>query len=823
MHTEQHHIEGQVQGVGFRPHVWRLAHQHGLTGWVRNGTDGVRIAVQGDVRALDAFAEAVVAQAPPVARVTRHRRWTTEPVERFDGFAIVPSDDSGARTLVLTPDLNACDACLAETRDPADRRHGYAFASCTHCGPRYSIVEALPYDRPTTTMGAFPLCSRCAAEYGDPADRRYHAQTTSCPTCRIPLVLRATDGTVLAAEGNALDIAARRLAVGECIAVKGIGGYLLCVDARNAEAVARLRRRKARPTKPFAVLAAHLDAVKEFAIVDDDEAELLRSRARPIVLLRKRDRDNAGDGHVDVAPYGSPIKSGMTGRGGESGTRVRAVAENVAPGLDRVGVMLPCAPLLALLLDRVGRPLVATSGNVSETPIAYTDERALRDLAPLADAFLTHPRAIVAPQDDSVVALTPTRRQRIVVRRSRGYAPTLLGPCMALPDGLLAMGAQQKSTFAFTHGGHAYVSQYLGDLHSFDAEQAYAHTQAHLLGVLQAQPRRLVVDQHPDYFATCHGRAQAEAWDVPVMAVQHHESHAAAVLAENDLTDCPEPVLCVVWDGTGLGTDAQIWGGEFFLYRSPSCVPEASGDGAAPVRFERVAHWGYVPHLLGNKMARDPRIAALAFCHAHLDDPEAEARLADLFDRTSWRFYRKLIAQPTLRTSSVGRLFDAVACLLSLTDTVSFEGEAAMLLEQAARRGYEADVEASAYSLGATLTEALDPHVLIGHVLTDLDAGRDRNAIALAFHRTLVAAIRRVAEATDVRRLAFSGGVFQNELLVDLVHDECGGEFALHFHDQLSPNDESIAYGQLVHAALHQQQAAPVLAATDFDSITTTS
>ncbi|MEM6785287.1 MAG: carbamoyltransferase HypF [Bacteroidota bacterium] len=783
MRTEQHHIEGQVQGVGFRPHVWRLARQHGLTGWVRNGTDGVRIAVQGCVCALDAFAEAVVAHAPPVARVTRHRRWTMEPVERFDGFAIVPSDDSGARTLVLTPDLDACDACLAETRDPADRRYDYAFASCTHCGPRYSIVEALPYDRPTTTMSRFPLCADCAAEYADPADRRYHAQTTSCPTCRIPLVLRAPDGAVLAAEGDALDVAARRLSLGGCIAVKGIGGYLLCVDARNAEAVARLRRRKARPTKPFALLVADLDAVREIAVVADDEADVLTSRARPIVLLRKR---------------------------AESTT----LAEGIAPGLDRVGVMLPCAPLLALLLDRVGRPLVATSGNVSETPIAYTDERALRDLAPLADAFLTHPRAIVAPQDDSVVTLTPTQRQRIVVRRSRGYAPTLLGPRMALPDGLVAMGAQQKSTFAFTHGGHAYVSQYLGDLHSFDAEQAYQHTQAHLLGVLQAQPTQVVVDAHPGYSATRYGRAQAGAWDVPVTGVQHHEAHAAAVLAENDLTDCSDPVLCVVWDGTGLGTDAQIWGGEFFLYRSPSSMPRATGDGAAPVRFERVAHWGYVPHLLGDTMARDPRLAALAFCHDHLDHPATEARLADLFDRTRWRFYRKLLganqaAQPTLRTSSVGRLFDAVACLLGLADAVSFEGEAAMRLEQAARRAYDTTADAPAYPSAPTLTEALAPSTLVGHVLADLDAGRDPNAIALAFHRTLVAGVCRVAEAAGVRRVAFSGGVFQNALLVDLLHEACSSDVTLHFHEQLSPNDESIAYGQLVHTALHEQVAPP--------------
>ncbi|MEM8559218.1 MAG: carbamoyltransferase HypF [Bacteroidota bacterium] len=821
MRTEQHHIEGQVQGVGFRPHVWRLAQRLALTGWVRNGTDGVRIAVQGEATALDAFAAAVVAEAPPVARVTRHRRWATEPVERFDTFAIVPSDDRGARTLVLTPDLDACDACLAETRDPADRRYDYAFASCTHCGPRYSIVEALPYDRPATTMGGFPLCPDCAAEYADPADRRYHAQTTSCPVCRIPLLLRAPDGTLLAAEGNALDTAARRLAVGECIAVKGIGGYLLCCDASHAEAVGRLRQRKNRPTKPFALLAADLDAVRAVAHVDDDEADLLASRARPIVLLRRK-----------RAALGEPDP----------------IAEAVAPGLDRIGVMLPCAPLLARLLDRIGRPLVTTSGNVSDAPIAYADADVLRTLGPLADAFLTHPRAIAVPQDDSVATLTPTHRRRIVVRCSRGYAPTLLGPCVPIPDGLLAMGAQQKSTFALTHGGHTYVSQYLGDLHDYDTELSYAHTQAHLLDVLQASPRGVIVDRHPGYVATRLGRTQAEAWGVPVFTVQHHEAHAAAVLAENDLTDSPEPVLCVVWDGTGYGYDdreggAQVWGGEFFVYRSASCrdLGPSAGDGAGRLpSFERAAHWAYVPHLLGDKMARQPRLAALAFTAHRLDDPATEMRLANLFDGLTWGFYRKLVhvgsgSQPTLKTSSVGRLFDAVACLIGLADTVSFEGEAAIRLEQAARRAYDAGTEAPAYPLasahplgdgctaplGTALDAALDPRVVVGHVLADLDAGRAPNAIALAFHRTLVAAVRRVAEATGTRRLAFSGGVFQNALLVDLLLDDLRGDFALHFHKQLSPNDESIAYGQAVHVALHQRQAAPTLSAAQPASTTT--
>ncbi|AUD05515.1 carbamoyltransferase HypF [Spirosoma pollinicola] len=750
------HLTGQVQGVGFRPFVWQLAQSMKLKGTVSNGADGVHIYIDTDSTTAQIFASRVQAEAPTIARIQAVELSEVEPINVTD-FSIVDSQVMGLVSLQLTPDLAMCDACREEVTDPTNRRFGYAFTTCTHCGPRYSILQKVPYDRPMTTMAPFAMCVDCEREYNDPTNRRFYAQTNSCPNCPVELSLFLASGQcVTGSQAELIGYIIDALDAGQTVAVKGVGGYMLVCDATNAEAIRQLRERKHRPTKPLAVLYPSVNQVQRDCCAGDDELALLMSPESPIVLLDRRPE-----------------------------TASRLAIDSLSPGLSQLGVMLPYAPLLALIAGMFDLPLVATSGNVSGSPICYTNQQALEQLPAVADFILTHNRDIVVPQDDSVMRLSPTHRQPIVLRRSRGLAPTFLRPGFVNPNtNILALGASIKSTFAWQLRSNTYVSQYLGDLESYDTQTRFRATLGHFLRLFAAAPEVILADQHEGYFSTQLARELAVIWGVPLIAIQHHEAHLAAVLAENELTNQDEPVLGVIWDGTGYGTDRQIWGGEFISYQNGL--------------FDRVGHFDYFDALLGDKMPREPRISALSLT-AEL--PEAYTILRSKFTDKEWSLYRKLCVENKVKTSSVGRLFDAAAALLGLADRVSYEGEAALLLENTAAQyvrtnGYETS---QSYLPDTLPTTQVPTRAIVAGIVHDIQAGKSTSQIAANFHYTLVQAVGAVARQTGIRQLAFSGGVFQNALLVDWLRHELEPTYQLYFHCQLSPNDECISFGQLTH------------------------
>ncbi|MEL7248103.1 MAG: carbamoyltransferase HypF [Bacteroidota bacterium] len=757
------HIQGQVQGVGFRPFVYALAQRHALNGWVNNTNDGVHIELNAERTAAQAFLDEIVAHPPRLAQIT-----STTIVEvdhrAFADFRIIHSDASEEVNLALTPDFALCEQCREDVHHPESRRQNYAFTSCTDCGPRYSIIRTLPYDRPTTTMDAFPLCGTCQAEYDDPADRRYFAQTNSCPECSINLQLYDASGTLLSEQQkDVLERIPQLWQEGKIVAIKGIGGYLLTCDASYAAVVAKLRQRKHRPSKPFAVMFPNLDQMAQVVELDEQEKALLQSPTAPIVLAR-------------IKPEQQTALS----------------VDLLAPKLNRLGVMLPYAPLYEILLATYGQAIVATSANVSGSPIVFQDDSALEDLAGIADYVLANDREIVIPQDDSVVQFTSRYKECIIMRRSRGWAPSYIHPSLKWNIGdVFATGAMLKSTFALSHRSNTYISQYLGDLDHFVTQEHYRHCFEHLQSVLSAQPKRILCDQHPDYPSTRLAETWSERLNIPLQKIQHHEAHFGAILGEHNLIHNAQPILGIIWDGTGLGTDGQIWGGEFFRYENYG--------------FQRCQHFAYFPSLAGDKMAKEPRLAALAISAG---SEALQTSLKQRFSAQEWRIYQnRLNRTGSLLSSSVGRLFDAVATLVLGADRQSYEGEAAIQLqalaeEYIALHGLD---DLTYYTINQT-TGFIPTQQLLSEVYLDLNTGQTKECVAAKFHLSLVMIIKSVAVEQNIGQLAFSGGVFQNALLVDLLHHYLAADYRLYFHQQLSPNDENISFGQMVCAEINHYQ-----------------
>lgn len=756
------HIEGQVQGVGFRPFVYRLAKAHALNGWVNNTSDGVHIECQANKGSFQLFCEALVEQAPPLSRITHFH--THEIAEQaFTDFQIIHSDKHTDARLLLTPDFGMCRPCREELKEATNRRQTYPFITCTNCGPRYSIIQKLPYDRPHTSMAPFQMCKSCEQEYHDPLDRRYFSQTNSCPTCSIELRLYDQQKNFLSKEVSVIiEQVAQAWEDGKIVAIKGIGGYLICCDASQKKAVQQLRRRKHRPSKPFALMFPSVGAIDEEMPLQDDERKLLQSSVAPIVLLDW------------------PNKTTST-----------LASEDIAPGLEQLGVMIPYTPLYELLLQRFGKPIVATSGNISQSPIVFQDDKALEELSTIADLILVNNRAIQLPQDDSVYKFSSERRQAIVLRRSRGLAPTFIQEKIQWPEAsILACGAQLKSTFSLLQKGNTYISQYLGDLDQFDTQESYRHCVQHFLELFKVQPSCILTDSHPAYASTQYGHALAEELQVPVTEIQHHQAHFAALLGEHNLVRSKVPVLGVIWDGTGWGTDRQIWGGEFFSYEN--------------FEFHRAYHFDYFKAILGDKMPKEARIAALSACHGLV---EAAQWLRPKFSSSEWQIYGRLLDRKNqLQTSSVGRLFDAVASLLGLMDVQTFEGEAAMRLESLARKYTRKNGLnfSENYATQMVFNNRISTQSLMQQLLLDLQNEKPIAFIAAKFHFSLVQLIRIIAQSKGIKHLAFSGGVFQNSLLVDLIGHHLHKDFQLYFHKQLSPNDENISFGQLVHYQIQQ-------------------
>lgn len=749
MTTYHIHINGQVQGVGFRPFVYKQAERMGVQGWVSNSNDGVHVEFNATPDKAALFYHCLVVDPPPNAIITHHHIDEVPP-QAFDAFRIKESDAAARPNLLFTPDMALCKDCREEVLMPGNRWSGYPFTTCLHCGPRYSIITHLPYDRLATTMAALPTCPRCAAEYNDVYNRRHYSQTITCSDCAIGMHLysaageeRSHDATTILSMVNDL------LQQGAIVAVKGIGGYLLLCDASNREAITTLRKRKHRPSKPFALLYPDVHRVKDDTEIHRTEIAALRDKAAPIVLCP-----------LKAAPHH------------------KICTDLIAPGLNKIGVMLPYTPLLVLLAEAFKRPLIATSGNISGSPIIYKDDEAMEHLSAVADYLLTYDRAIVGPQDDSVLHFT-SAGQKIVLRRSRGLSPTYHpNPFAYTNETVLAMGGELKAAFALLQQSNIYVSQFLGNQEHLESQAAYTETLTHLMDLLEARADRILVDKHPGYFVSALGKEKALIEGVPLLEVQHHKAHFGAVLAEHGLLTSPEPILGVTWDGTGYGDDGQIWGGEFFLLRE--------GE------MHRVAHLDYFPQLLGDKMSREPRLSALSLLRDHAAGLQA---IEHLFSASEWHYYSKVVGQdPSLLTSSMGRFLDGVAALLGICPLNTYEGEAAMRLETLAATYRQQPRE---YYPVPLVENKLTFQDLLTHVLDDLEQKKDTAYIAWKVFCSLAKAIGRVAEQFGVRKIAFSGGVFQNALLTELVIGQLSPRAYLYFHRQLSPNDECIGFGQI--------------------------
>ncbi|HVV30866.1 MAG TPA: carbamoyltransferase HypF [Mycobacteriales bacterium] len=740
-------VTGTVQGVGFRPYVYTLARHLGLVGSVRNDAEGVLVEAQGAPAAVDALVQELQRGGPALARVEEVRA-DRVPAGDDHAFVIVASDPVGPRSALIAPDTASCAACLAEVGDPHDRRYRYPFTNCTNCGPRFTIVTGVPYDRPATTMAGFALCPQCAREYHDPADRRFHAQPVCCPACGPALTL--VDDTGRSIPGEPLKVTAALLRDGRVVAVKGLGGYHLAALAADEVAVATLRGRKHREDKPFAVLAPDLDAASALVEIDEAAASLLTSAARPIVLLPRR----AG----------------------------AAVAEAVAPGNRWLGVLLPYTPLHQLLAQDVAAPLAFTSGNRSDEPIAFQDADALQRLAPLVDAFLTHDRPIHTRTDDSVTRIN--RGRPILLRRSRGYVPGPIRLPRPARRPVLACGAELKNTFAIARGAHAFVSHHIGDLENYETLRSYRLGIAHLCTLLDVQPTLIACDLHPEYLST---KYALELDRVEVVRVQHHHAHIASCLADNGRTD---QVIGVAFDGLGYGCDGTLWGGELLV--------------ADLHRAERRGHLETVPLSGGTSAIRQPWRMAVSWLLAAYDGaPPADLAVLARHDG-EWPRVAALARHGTgvLPTSSAGRLFDAAAAIVGIRDEIHYEGQAAIEFEQRA----DPDVTDS---YPARLVPGVDLQLcgsdLIRAVADDTRAGVPAPVVAARFHRGLASltarAVGQLAEATGLRTVALSGGVFQNQLFGDVLLDTLSGNgFEVLTQHQVPSNDGGVSLGQLAVA-----------------------
>lgn len=740
-------VRGVVQGVGFRPTVYRLALQRGLAGAVWNHARGVTIEVQGAPPRLQDFLRALREEVPPPAKVAELTSLAIPEVPGAAGFRILASSEGGESRPVVPPDLAVCPACAAETDAPGERRRRYPFTNCTYCGPRYSIIARLPYDRPHTAMKDFPLCPDCAREYEDPLDRRFHAQPIACPACGPRLALSRSDGTALLEGDAALRAAGAALLEGRVLALKGLGGYQLLVDATSAAAVRRLRDRKRREEKPFAVMFPDADSAALACEIGAAEQAWLAAPEAPILLLRRRD-----------------------------GARV--VAE-VAPGNPRLGAFLPYTPLHRLLLAEVGRPLVCTSGNLSDEPMAFGNEEALQRLGGLADLFLVHDRPILRPVDDSVLRIDgdgPT-----LLRRARGFAPLAVPLDVAGPV-VLALGAHQKNTVSLLRAGELVMSQHLGDLTSPEGAELLERTVEDLLAFFAARPEMLACDLHPDYASTRLAERLSTGWGVPLVRVQHHHAHGAACAAEQGLKG---PVLALAWDGTGLGADGTLWGGEALRIHGAGC--------------ERVGHLAPFPLPGGEAAVREPRRSACGLLWATRGAAAPPRELAAAFAGPDWDLLQAMLARGLQSpfTSSIGRLFDAVAALAGLQVRRGFEGQAAMALEYAAGERSEPPY-AWRFEGGVA-----DAGPLVEEVLVDLARGAGPPLIAARFHASLAELALGWARQADLPDVVLSGGCFQNARLTALVQARLGAAgFRVHRHRVFPPNDGSISLGQAVVAAL---------------------
>lgn len=747
-------IQGVVQGVGFRPYIYNLAVEHGLFGYVANNSDGVEIEVEGSSKSVDAFLAELPARKPSLSFLS-DLKVSNVPARSATAMDIRPSRSLTMRAALIPPDITVCEDCLRELEDHNDRRYGYPFINCTNCGPRYTIIDDIPYDRPKTSMATFSMCPKCQAEYSNPHDRRFHAQPNACPVCGPKVWLSTADGTEIPCD-DPLREAGRRLKSGQIVAIKGLGGFHLAVDAIRDDEVSRLRKLKNHEEKPLAVMCRSLAEAKQLAHIDEQARSLLLSVHRPIVIVPKR--------------HPSPL------------------ASCIAPVNHNVGLMLPYTPLHVLLLASAPPALVMTSGNLAEEPIAIDNEEALTRLSGIADVFLLHDRDILVPNDDSVLRIISGRPS--FIRRSRGYVPLPVVLEHETPP-ILAVGGELKNTICITRGRMAFLSQHIGDMESPSTIEYFTKTVKRLSRILDVKPRLIAADLHPDYAAT----RWAEQQELQVLKVQHHHAHIAGCMAEHRIEG---PVIGVALDGTGFGTDGRIWGGEILV--------------CDLANFERAGHLDYVQLPGGDRAVAEPWRMALSYL-LHTFGNAWEEHLPENMHRIPAK-KRQAVIQMMMSgvnspwTSSCGRLFDGVAALLGLHHKVAFEGQAAMRLEMvagehdgnAADGGYEIQPRAGNDGF------LIDPADFVRGVVGDIERGLSARAISRRFHaalaRTFSLACVLLRRQTGLNQVALSGGVFQNRLLTESIVDELeAAGFNVLLHKQVPANDGGLSLGQAVVAA----------------------
>ncbi|MBI5598693.1 MAG: carbamoyltransferase HypF [Deltaproteobacteria bacterium] len=750
-------IKGVVQGVGFRPFVYNLAKRRDIRGFCQNTSDGVVIEAEGDC--MDGFIAEIQASAPPLSRIDSltAKAVPTDPGAPYTGFTIRESQKEEGKFALVSPDVATCDDCLREMKDPLNRRHGYPFINCTNCGPRYSIILDIPYDRPSTTMARFKMCGQCEAEYNDPADRRFHAQPNACGVCgpRVWLVKKGdSPGNAYARGSDAIELVKDFLREGAVVAIKGLGGFHIACDAANDKAVKRLRERKRKSNKPFALMSPDIPSVRGYARTDGKEEDILSGRIRPIVILEKR--------------------------GPES-----LVSEHVAPSTSTFGVMLPYTPLHHLVLDGFAA-LVMTSGNVADEPIVISNEEAVEKLSFAADFFLLHDRDIYMRVDDSIVRLKKDTGKTMVLRRARGYTPGVVD-CGAEMGSVFASGAELKNTFALTKGRYSILSQHMGDVTNLESLDFCRETIKNLRNTFRVRPRIVAYDMHPDYLSTALAMECKENEDIPdlnAVAVQHHHAHIVSAMAEHGLDN---DVIGVSFDGTGYGADGRVWGGEFII--------------ASRAGFSRIAHLKYVPMPGADAAVRQPWRMATSYLYSALGEgfPHLAPFFVERIGRDRIQLVTKMIQEGinSPLTSSAGRLFDAVSSILGITDVSTFEAEAAIALEKAALD--TAGVYPFEVADGGVME--IDTAPLIRAIVQDMKKGRPGGVISAVFHNTTVEIIaetvKRLRDATSIDTVVLSGGVFQNfRLLTGAVKRLAEDGMRVFHNEQIPINDGGIALGQ---------------------------
>lgn len=750
-------IAGTVQGVGFRPFVFHLATNLGLFGFVTNGAEGVLIHAEGKEDALKNFLARLVSEIPPLAKIEKisHQYF---PPSGFKQFEIVESDTLGEKTVLVMPDIKTCPDCLREIFDPADRRYRYPFTNCTNCGPRFTIVEDVPYDRARTSMKHFPMCPECKAEYKDPENRRFHAEPTACPVCGPRLELWEQNGKVTADRGEALFIAETILWNGGVIALKGLGGFQIIADARNKESVSRLRTMKGRPEeKPFALMYQDIEGVRRHCAVSQEEEKLLLSRESPIVLLRRK-----------------------------KNTDKNSPCAEVAPKSDTLGVMLPYTPLHHLFLCDLGFPIVATSGNISDEPIETNENEAVRTIGKMCDALLVHNRGIVRHADDSIARVIS--KKPVIMRRARGYVPLPIAVDRAPKDVpcVIAFGSHLKNTGAVLIGDMVFLTQHQGDMETVKSAEALERSISDILVFREKIPELVVCDAHPNYVSTRMAKRFADEFGIPLLKVQHHEAHALSCMAENNILH--ENVFAAAWDGTGFGTDEMSWGGEFFRI--------------APKKISRVSHLRPFALIGGDAAAREPKRVATAMLWEIFGDKifsdEKFAPIRDLSELEKKMFPVMLSRKTGIHfTTSIGRLFDAVASLLDICHSSSYEGHAAMMLEQAIGKTRTGKT----YELVFLAEGLLDWRPIIRDILRDANAKISAGIISTKFHNTLAKWIALESIASREKKIVLSGGCFQNKYLTETtIRYLREASLTPIFHRFVPTNDGGIALGQIAAA-----------------------